>query len=117
MVAADENSHTNGQGMSEKTWTLDEIRKAYGEIWRAYNELYRSAKTDREEIFPDVFNIEHEGRDSLIMLRKKAIEAIPKLKEAADRSGNAVVWHAGEPLDILSKGLKERIERALEFGF
>ena len=44
-------------------------------------------------------------------------EISPRLKAAADQSGNAKTWHAGEPLNGLSQGMRERIEKALKFGF
>ena len=102
--------------MSKKVWTLKEIRDAYGEALRAYNELFslQSRRIDREDLLPEGFSIDRE--EPINTFRKKATEINLKLKEAADQSGNAVTWRRGDPLDGLDQGLRERIERGLEFG-
>jgi len=43
--------------MREKVWTLTEIRDAYGEVLRAYNELFPLHPRERKsyvEAFPDL---------------------------------------------------------------
>jgi hypothetical protein len=50
------------------------------------------------------------------MLKAKTKKVLPILKEGADQSGNAIVWHRGQDLDALNEGLRERIEKALRFG-
>jgi hypothetical protein len=101
----------------ETEWTLQKIRQAYGEILEHYNILFApqpSREKEGKEI-PDAF--ETDGDD---FYRKtfpgKFKEVFPKIKAAADHSGNAKTWRAGEPLDGLNEGLKERIRRGLEFG-
>jgi len=102
--------------MSKKVWTLEEIREAYGEALRAYNELFslQSRRIDREDLLPEGFSIDRE--EPISTFRKKATAIISKLKEAADQSGNAVTWHRGDPLDGLDQSFRNRVLRALEFG-
>jgi hypothetical protein len=95
---------------------LKEIRNAYREILAAFNEAFppglrlRTAGDDITENFD-------KGDESLIeTVRAKAKERGPKLREAADESGNARVWRSGEPLEGLPQNMKERIERALKLG-
>jgi len=47
---------------------------------------------------------------------KFIVLAEPRLKKAADESGNPVVWHRGDPVEVLPEGMKKRIEMAQEFG-
>jgi hypothetical protein len=103
--------------MSEKVqWTLGEIRVAYAEILRAYNELFPLHPQRKTECEDMTWSFE-KGEESLFnMVRAKARENIPKLKEGADQSGNAVLWYRGEPLDGLNQGLRERVEIGLKFG-
>jgi len=95
---------------------LKEIRVAYGEILRAYNllfPLFPMMRTEGEDI-TEGFD---KGDENLAeSVRAKARENIPKLKEVADQSGNAVSWHRGEPLDGLNQSLKDRVEKALKLG-
>jgi len=103
--------------MSEKVWTLTEIRDAYGEALRAYNELFPlhpRGRKNYEEILPEGLSIDRE--EPINTFRKKATEINLKLKESADQSGNAVTWHRGDPLDGLDQNLRDRILRGLEFG-
>jgi len=95
---------------------LKEIRVAYGEILRAYNALFPLFPMMRTEGEDITENFE-KGDESLnLMVRVKVRENIPKLKEAADQSGNAVSWHRGESLDGLNQNLKDRVEKALKLG-
>jgi hypothetical protein len=107
--------------MNGKTrWTLKEIREAYRQSLEAYNELFpphpETKKTpgsiteDMGENFPK----DEEHFNKTLMKRLKKI--FPKVKEAADHSGNAFVWHRGDPLDGLNQVMRERIEKALNFG-
>lgn len=82
----------------------------------AYNELFslQSRRIDREDLLPEGFSIDREK--PIGTFRKKATETILKLKETMDRSGNAVTWRRGDPLDGLDQSLRERIKRGLEFG-
>lgn len=104
--------------MTEKTWTLREIQDAYAEILKAFNVVYPvgSVPKRKDETLPEAFDPEGERffQDTFIEMAKKAI---PKLKAAADRSGNARIWHRGESLDGIDQRMRERIEKALEFGF
>ena len=100
-------------------WSLKEIRSAYVEAVSAYNEIYPIHPPERisvegiEEMGEEVLK----GDECLVeTFRKKAREITPKLKEAADQSGNAISWHCGQSLDGLNQGMKERIEKALRFG-
>ncbi len=98
---------------------LKEIRDAYGEALSAYNELfplYHSGRVDRGEILPEGLNIDLGEKDNINAFRKKATEMAFKLKEAADKSGNAVTWHRGESLEGLNQSLKKRVLKGLEFG-
>jgi hypothetical protein len=96
--------------------TLQEIREAYGEILRAYNELFplhpqtRRKSKDETEIF------DRGDQDFLKEVRMKLKKVFPKLRETADRSGNAQVWHRGEPLDKVTQGMRNRIGKALRLG-
>ena len=64
---------------------------------------------------PDSFDLKWENIDWDPFLRK-ATKILSKLKEGADKSGNAQIWHRGEPLDGLTQGLRERILKGLKFG-
>lgn len=104
----------------ETEWTLHEIRQAYGEILKHYNILIapQPNRKREEETVPDslALDIEEDQFDRKAFFAKMK-EVYPKLKEAADRSGNAQTWHAGQSLDGLSQGMRERIEKGLKFGF
>ena len=104
--------------MSEKSqWTLNEIRAAYRDILSAYNALfplYPQTRIGREDIEGDPDKGEDE---TYLAFRGKMKKKVPELKAIADQSGNARVWHRGDPLDGLDQGLKDRIEKALKFGF
>jgi hypothetical protein len=95
---------------------MKEIREAYGEALRAYNELFslQSRRIDREDLLPEGFSSDRE--EPIGTFRKKATEITPKLKEAADKSGNAVTWYRGDPLDGLDQSLQNRVLKALKFG-
>lgn len=103
--------------MNEKAWTLEEIRKAYREILRAWNVLFPIYPDGRrgEEIILDAFDTDGDDFYRKTFF-KKMEEVSPRLRTAADQSGNAKVWHTGESVDGLSQGMKERVERALRFG-
>jgi len=47
---------------------------------------------------------------------KFIIFAEPRLKQAADESGNPKVWRRGDPVEMLPEGMKKRIEMAQQFG-
>jgi hypothetical protein len=120
MVAANPNLNKGSIEVTEKVqWTLKEIRDAYGEILRAYNALFPlhpQTRMEHEDIIIDTVD-SHRGDDDFhATFQAKAREILPKLKKAADQSGNAVTWHRGEPLESLNEGMRERIERALKFG-
>ncbi|MBM4305715.1 MAG: hypothetical protein FJ115_02050 [Deltaproteobacteria bacterium] len=103
--------------MSDKAWTLEEIREAYREVLTLYNELFPlrvREKIDREEIFPEA--ISHDFEVATDKFRKNLAEKARNLKEAADRSGNAVTWHRGDLLEGLNEGLRKRIEAAIKLG-
>jgi hypothetical protein len=104
--------------MNEKpTWTLEEIRKAYADALTGWNALFplhpesrregddveRWGDFEEEDFCADVF-------------RKKGMRALSRLRKAAAQSCNAQIWHAGESLNNLSQGMRERIEKALRFG-
>jgi hypothetical protein len=95
---------------------LKEIREAYVEIVSAWNivspPITQSAGEDKEMMADPVDMDKETTVSTMAKLRKVHRE----LKREADQSGNAQVWHRGEPLDGLSPGMKERIERALRFG-
>jgi hypothetical protein len=94
---------------------LKEIRQAYREILEAYNSrfpLHPQTRAGGEDI-SEPFGKE-EISFQLEFERTKEIRA--KLKEAADRSGNAQVWERGKSLDGLDQGLRERVDKALNFG-
>ena len=99
-------------------WTLKEIRGAYGEILRAYNAifpLHPETRIKGEDVITDFLDFDF-GDNSIIERNKMLTKISSKLKEAADRSGNAATWHRDEPLDGLNQSLRERIERALKLG-
>jgi len=102
--------------MNEKVqWTPKKIRDAYGGILRAYNTLYPLdpvTRKDPEEIIERV-GMDKEGTPKFWA---KMREVVPKLKEAADQSGNAVSWYRGQSLDGLNQGMKDRVEKALKLG-
>ncbi len=96
--------------------TLQEIRQAYGEILRAFNTLYPLHPATRKEP-QDITDNFDKGDESLIeAIRTKARKIFPKLKGTADQSGNVKVWHRGDPLEGLNRGMRERIEKALKLG-
>ena len=104
--------------MSEKNhWTLPKIREAYSEILGSYNVLFpiQLGGKKKDETVLDAFDPEGDNF-YLDVFPKKAREVLRKLKKDADRSGNAQVWHKGEPLDSLNQRMKGRIEKALKYG-
>ena len=103
--------------MKNKTsLTLGEVRDAYGEILGAYNELFPVHPASRTE-GEDITGKFGKGEESLIdAASAKMREMGPKLKEAADQSGNAVIWRRGDSLEGLNQSLKCRIEAAIKFG-
>ena len=96
--------------------TLQEIREAYGEILRAYNDLFPLHPQERKEHEETMENVGYVDIEFLQKFRTKGKEIISKLKEAADQSGNPVMWRRGEPLEDLNSGMKARILKAVEFG-
>ena len=94
---------------------LKEIRLAYREIVTAYNEAFPSDLKLRTE--EDITQSFDKGDESLIgTVSARFRETNPKLRAAANQSGNARVWQRGEPLDGLNEGMRERIEKAMRFG-
>lgn len=119
MVSGNQNFDSSPSEMNEKIrWTLQEIRKVYAENLKFWNGLYPIHLRERgnvEEVMEDT--IEHgDIGTELKEFCERAKEVMPRLKEAADLSGNSRVWRKGEPLDDLPRGLRERIEKALNFG-
>jgi hypothetical protein len=101
----------------ENQWMLEEIREAYAQILAAFNELFPVHPQRRiEEDVSGGFSFDR-GNDSFIdAFRRKTKEVLPKLKEAADQSGNAVSWYRGQSLEGLNQSLKDRVEKALKVG-
>lgn len=96
-------------------WALEEIREAYQEVLTLFNELsHHQERVEREEIFPEGLGPDFEMDTD--KFRKGLTEKARELKEAADRSGNAVTWLRGNSLEGLSQELRERIETALTLG-
>jgi hypothetical protein len=97
-------------------WPLPKIREAYREILSAYDEicsLHPKISVKDEDITPPF----DQGEDvSSFTVRKRMTAILPKIKEGADRSGNAVIWYRGDSLEGLSSGMRDRVERALKFG-
>jgi len=117
MVATDSNRHTTAFGMSDRSeWTLKEIREAYGEILWAYNDLFPLHRQKRTEHEEPMESVDYGDIEFLENFRAKGKEIIPKLKEAADQSGNPVIWRRGESLEDLNPGMRGRILKGLEFG-
>jgi hypothetical protein len=101
---------------NEFEWTLQRIREAYGDILRAWNDLfplYPQKGSDQQE---PMESIDFGDIEFLEKCRRKGKEIGIKLKKAADQSGNAVVWRRGDPVDGLPNGIRERVERALKLG-
>ena len=105
--------------MTEKAqWSLKEIRDAYGEIFRAYNALFPlhpEARMHREDMI-GAFDFDRGDDNFHATFHAKVKKILPKLKGAADRSGNSVTWRRGEPLDSLNKAMRDRIGKALRLG-
>jgi hypothetical protein len=113
----DGNFHSKVKGMSDGSeWTLEKIRKAYGEVLWAWNELFPLHPQKRSDQEEPMESVDYGDIEFLETFRRKGKEIGGKLKKAADQSGNPVVWHRGDPLDSLTPGMKGRIKRALEFG-
>jgi hypothetical protein len=102
----------------EIQWTLHKIREAYGENLRLWNGLYPihlGERSNVEEVTED--SIEYgDLKNASETICQRAKEVMARLKKSADLSGNSRVWRKGEPLDDLPRGMRERIERALNFG-
>jgi hypothetical protein len=49
-------------------------------------------------------------------LTEKMRSIEPRLKQAADESGNPVVWYRGDPIKGLPEGMRQRVETAMRFG-
>jgi len=97
-------------------WTLKEIRRAYGEVLQAYNNLlplHRQKRTEHEE---PMESVDYGDIEFLEKFRRKGKEIVPKLKRAADQPGNPVTWRQGDSLEDLNSGMRERILKGLEFG-
>lgn len=99
--------------MGVKAWNLGEIREAYREALSIYNELSRPR--DRVQVDAIEGDPAKSDEDFCSIIIKKAKESAPKLKEAADQSGDPVVWRRGDPLSGLNKSLRKRIEAGLKF--
>jgi hypothetical protein len=103
------------EATKDNRWTLKEIRESYMEILRAYNELFPLdpvMRKDPEETM-DRIDINKENSHKIMM---KMREFAPRLRKAADESGNAVSWHCGQSMEDLNRGLRERIEKAIRLG-
>ena len=100
-----------------KNWTLKEIREVYRENLKLYNETFppfpERRKEDNEGEPEELF---HRGENYIEALDEKLKKVLPKLKAAANESGNAVVWVRGQSLDGLNEGIHQRIRMALDFG-
>jgi hypothetical protein len=101
---------------SRSGWTLEEMRQAYGEILSAFNALFPVHPETRRKFEDETDMFDRNEEDFRAAFLWKAKKILPKLKEAADQSGNVKVWHRGDPLEGLNLGMKERIERALKLG-
>jgi hypothetical protein len=100
-------------GMGEKL-SIEEIREAYGEIIRAYNEIYPlHPQTRRLSLDEETSDFGRGDENFRVSINRKVRD---KLRQAANESGNPVIWYRGDPLDGLSPGMRERIEVALKFG-
>ena len=99
-----------------KEMTLQEIRKAYGEVLRAWNELFSLHPQKRPDQEEAMESVDYGDIEFLENFRRKGKEIVPKLKEAADQSGNPATWRRGESLEDLNSGMRERILKGLEFG-
>jgi hypothetical protein len=96
--------------------TLQEIREAYAEILRAYNAIFPVHPETRIKFEDETEGLDRGDQNFLDTFRMKAKKIVPKLREAADQSGNVKVWHRGNPLEGLNQGMKERVEKALNLG-
>jgi hypothetical protein len=97
-------------------WPLPKIREAYREILNAYDEicpLHPKTSVKDEDITPPFDQGED---DSSFTVRKKMTGILQKIKDTADRSGNAIVWKRGDPVEGLPPGMRGRIEKALKVG-
>ena len=100
-------------------WTLKEIREAYGQILGAYNEIFpvraetRKCVEGMESMGDEILK---DDGDIKKAFQAQARKTLPKLKEAADSSGNPITWRRGESLDGLSQSLRDRVEKALKLG-
>jgi hypothetical protein len=97
-------------------WTLEKIRKAYGEVLRAYNDLFSLHRQKRTEHEEPMESVDYGEIEFLENFRRKGKEIGAKLKRAADQSGRPVIWYRGDPLDGLTTGMKERVRKALIYG-
>jgi hypothetical protein len=104
--------------MSEKNhWTLSKIREVYDEILRSYNVLFPLHPDRRVKEGAELDGFDPGGDNFYLeIFPEKAKRILPKLKRAADQSGNAQTWRAGESLDSLSQGMRERVNVARKFG-
>jgi hypothetical protein len=95
---------------------LQEIRRAYAAILKAYNEIFPLLPDLRKD-HDDLTQAFDQGEDDFQpTIREKLKVVLPKLRENAARSGNAIVWHRGDPLEGSNRGMRERIEKALKLG-
>lgn len=99
---------------------LKEIRQGYGEALMLYNEivpLHPQERKEPETEFPGTIDLAESRRTAKACV--KVCEATEGTAEISspNQPANAQIWCRGEPLDNLNEGLKERIERALKFGF
>ncbi len=98
-------------------WTLQKIREAYFENLELFNDrsLFLIRETNRKET-----ELDTPDPDGLSPFESNLLEKLkevgPKLRAAADQSGNAQTWQIGQSLDGLSQGIKERVEKALLLG-
>jgi hypothetical protein len=117
MGTTNPNPDTTAFGMSDGSeWTLERIRQAYSEILFAYNDLSPLHSETRRKHEDETQSFGQGDDNFLDAFRMKAKRLVPKIKEIADQSGNAMIWHRGESFEGLSLGMRERVERALKFG-
>jgi hypothetical protein len=69
-------------------------------------------KTNQKDCPKHSFWMTRGGGKHLNNINAKAAE----LKQAADESGNPIIWRPGMPLENLPEGMRKRVEIALNLG-
>jgi hypothetical protein len=95
--------------------SIEEIREAYGEIIRAYNEIFPLHPRTRKLSLDEENDLCWGDSAELFRLSVNR-KAMDKLRQSANESGNPVIWNRGDPLDGLPEGVRKRIEKAIKFG-